>query len=290
MDIFLDPKVDFIFKKLMEDEELLVDFINRVLSKSGQKIVSAKIINPVNTKESAEDKDSILDVKAQADDGSYINIEIQRKDEKNMVKRSLFHWSKMYVSQLKKGRSYNLLEKTICINVLDFNLLQDEHYHNYYILMNPESQNSLNAPMEIHFLELKKYEKFRNLGEDDGLKDWIEFLNAPERVQFKSNPKIKKAVNKLAYLSSDGELREIYQLRLDAQLNGEIIRNTAREDGIKEGLKQGIEKAIELKLQDIQNAIGKLNDEMILSIFKISPEVLEKVKHGQKVNPSEINI
>ena len=170
MKIFLDPKVDFIFKKLLEDEELLIDFINRVLSKSGHKIVSAKIISPLNLKENIEDKDSILDVKALADDGSYINIEIQRKDEKNMVKRSLFHWSKMYVQQLKKGKNYNLLEKTICINVLDFNLLVDQHYHNYYELMNPLTRNSLNAPMEIHFLELKKYERFRDLGEDEGLK------------------------------------------------------------------------------------------------------------------------
>ena len=73
-------------------------------------------------------------------------------------------------------------------------------------------------------------------------------MNEPEKVQLKANPKIKKAIDKLAFLSSDGETRELYQLRLDAQENGEIVRNTARDEGIKEGIEQG-------KLEGIKSTI-----------------------------------
>ena len=38
-------------------------------------------------------------------DGEVINIEMQRADEKNMVKRSLYYWSKIFSAEYKgKGR------------------------------------------------------------------------------------------------------------------------------------------------------------------------------------------
>ncbi len=49
----------------------------------------------------------------------HINIEIQVKNEYNMIKRSLYYWSKMYEGQLTKGQDYDTLSIIICINVID---------------------------------------------------------------------------------------------------------------------------------------------------------------------------
>ena len=49
-------------------------------------------------KESIEDKFSRLDIKAKTNKNELINIEIQIKDEHNMLKRSLYYWSKMFES------------------------------------------------------------------------------------------------------------------------------------------------------------------------------------------------
>ena len=269
--IYLDPKMDFIFKKLMEDEELLLDFVTRVLSQTEQGIVSVEIVNPETPREHIEDKYSILDVKAITNDGRIINIEIQRRDEFNMVPRSLFHWSEMFSQQLKKGKNYNKLRKTICINILDFNLLDEAHFHNYYTLINPVSHNSLNAPIEIHFVELKKYEKYRELSDDEGLKDWIEFLNAPATVKEKSNPKIQKALDTLEGLSHDGETKELYNLRKEAQENGEILLNTKFSEGVEKGIEQGY-------LEAAKRMLGSgMSMEMVSEVMGIEAAVLRKL-------------
>ena len=74
-----------------------------------------------------EDKYSRLEVKSHEQIGRYINIEIQLKDEYNMIKRSLYYWSKLYEGQLENGENYQKLSRTICINLLDFNLLDKFH-------------------------------------------------------------------------------------------------------------------------------------------------------------------
>ena len=40
------------------------------------------------------------------------NIEIQLKDEYNMIKRSLYYWSKLYEGQLENGDNYQKLSRT----------------------------------------------------------------------------------------------------------------------------------------------------------------------------------
>ena len=49
-----------------------------------------------------------------------INIEIQLKNEYNMIQRSLYYWSKLYEEQLEEGDRYDKLCRTVCINILDF--------------------------------------------------------------------------------------------------------------------------------------------------------------------------
>ncbi len=84
----LDPKTDFIFKLIFGNEkhpEILISFLNAVI-KPVNKIVSVKIDNTELEKKHLEDKFSRLDVKATTSNKEIVNIEIQLKDEKNMIK------------------------------------------------------------------------------------------------------------------------------------------------------------------------------------------------------------
>ncbi|MDR0691191.1 MAG: Rpn family recombination-promoting nuclease/putative transposase [Streptococcaceae bacterium] len=45
-----------------------------------------------------------------------------------MRERSLFYWSEVFYKQLDKGEAYDLLRKTICINILEFKLINDEKF------------------------------------------------------------------------------------------------------------------------------------------------------------------
>ena len=72
-----------------------------------------------------EDKFSRLDVKALTSNKEIINIEIQLKNEYNMIQRSLYYWSKLYEEQLSEGDRYDKLSRTVCINILDFKYLKN---------------------------------------------------------------------------------------------------------------------------------------------------------------------
>jgi predicted transposase/invertase (TIGR01784 family) len=67
----IDPTVDYVFKKLFADpanKDLLIDLLNAVLLPP--RIVDVDITSPFNAKEFADDKLSIVDIKACGDDGT----------------------------------------------------------------------------------------------------------------------------------------------------------------------------------------------------------------------------
>ena len=151
-----DPKVDYIFKNIFGSEKhpkILISFLNACI-KSESPITDVSIKNTEITKEYMEESFSRLDVLATTQDGEVINIEMQRADEKNMVKRSLYYWSKIFSAEYKGKGRYSSLPRTICINVLDFNLLDEEHFHNTYILMNKENNNLLTEIKDEFFKEI----------------------------------------------------------------------------------------------------------------------------------------
>jgi len=72
-----------------------------------------------------------LDIYGVTDDGSQVDIEVQIVNRRNMEKRTLYYWSRMYQA-LERGKDYIDLHRAITINVLDFNLLPQDDPHACY--------------------------------------------------------------------------------------------------------------------------------------------------------------
>ena len=244
----LNPKVDLAFKKLFgveENKDLLMSFINSVVDEKDQ-VKDIILKNPYNDKNFKNDKLSILDVKAQdAITDKWYNIEMQISDQDYYDKRALYYWSKLYIGQLSSGVIYSKLEKTICINILNFTCIEgEEAYHNTYKLHNTKSKNKFLDDLEIHFIELTKYhQELKNL-----LDKWILFLK--EGNLFKELPKeleevhsIKKAMEVLEHMSLNKEEREAYEARLGWLMDEELALEKAEKKGIEKGEKK---KAIEI--------------------------------------------
>lgn len=146
--------------------------------KSKKEIITVEIQGTDLQKQYIEDKYSRLDVKATTSNNEIINIEIQLKNEKNMVKRSLYYLSKMYEEQLGEGEDYSKLCRTVCINILNFQYLKTDKFHTGYRLKEIESNEELTDIIEMHFIEIPKLDECSN--EKDMLVAWIEFLKNPE--------------------------------------------------------------------------------------------------------------
>lgn len=250
----LNPKIDFVFKKIFGSEEhpeILISFLNAVL-KPIKPIVSVNIKNSDLEKDYIEDKFSRLDVKAVTSNNEIINIEIQLKNEYNMIQRSLYYWSKLYEEQLTEGDRYDKLCRTVCINILDFRYLKNDRFHNGYRLKEIETNEELTDLEEIHFIEIPKLKRFERAEEVvDLLEGWVEFLRDPESEVIRklemSNKEIREAKDELYRLSRNSKERELYYMR-EKSLKDEISAlANAEEKGMQKGLEQGMkEKAIEI--------------------------------------------
>ena len=278
----LNPKIDFVFKKIFGSEEhpeILISFLNAVL-KPQKPIVSVEIKNSDLEKEYIEDKFSRLDVKALTSNKEIINIEIQLKNEYNMIQRSLYYWSKLYEEQLSEGDRYDKLSRTVCINILDFKYLKNDRFHNGYRLKEIETNEELTNLQEIHFIEIPKLKRFESTEEIvDLLEGWVEFLRDPESEVIRklemSNKEIREAKDELYRLSRNSKERELYYLR-EKSLRDEISAlANAKEKGLKEGLKQGL---FEGKLESARSFLDILDDDTIATKLNIDVDIIKKLR------------
>ena len=277
----LNPQIDFVFKKIFGTEKnkpILINFLNAVI-KPTTPIKDVEIKNNDIDKDFIEDKFSRLDVKATTSNKEHINIEIQVKNEYNMIQRTLYYWSKMYSEQIQNRDNYSKLERTVCINILNFKYLKNDKYHNAYRLKEITSNEELTDLQEIHFIELPKFneigntEYVENVEKMDALEKWLEFLVEPESNTVRqlelSNEEIKLAKSELYRLSMDSKEREQYNMRekaiydrISALENAEAKGKIERElELVKASLNQGLEISLISK-------ITGLSKEEILKIKK----------------------
>ena len=278
----LPPKMDFVFKRIFGNENhpnVLISFLNAVLNPVDL-IKSVSLKDTIIEKSHLEDKYSRLDVKAITNKGEHINIEIQLKDEYNMIKRSLYYWSKLYEGQIESGENYQKLSRTICINLLDFNLLNHDKFHSVYRLKDCETNEELTDVMELHFIELKKIKDVHHVEEvKTKLEAWLYFINQPdsELVQEleKVEVEIKEAKAELVRLSGDRKERQRYEKRRESRLNEVSALSYAEEKGIQKGAKQ---EKIEIAKNAIENGF---DNETIIKLTGLSIEEVKLIRKEQ---------
>lgn len=278
----MKPKNDYVFKRIFGDEnnkDILIDFLKAVLKID---IENIQILNSELPKENVADKKSILDIRATIDNGTNIDIEIQVARTIYMPQRSIYYWSKIYCEQLEMSEKYSKLQKTICINILDFDTLKTNKYHSIFKIKEDEENYTLTELLEIHFLEMKKMVEYKK---DDNLSQWISFIKADSKEVLqemaKVNPKIDKAVNVLETMCQDKKARAEYLSR-EMALHDEATRiEEAMEEGYEKGVEQGIEQGIEKA--NINNALNLLKlgvEESIIS--QATGLSIEKIKELKK--------
>ena len=298
----LPPKMDFVFKRIFGNENhpnVLISFLNAVLNLVDP-IQSIELKDTTIEKSHLEDKPSRLDVKAVTNKGEHINIEIQLEDEYNMIKRSLYYWSKLYEGQLENRENYQKPSRTICINLLDFNLLNHDKFHSVYRLKDCETQEELTDIIELHFIELQKMKQVQRVEEvKTKLEAWLYFINQPDSELVQELEKIevdiKEAKAELIRLSGDRKERERYEKRRESRLNEVSALSYAEEKGIQKGIEQGVKQGLEQgvkqgleqgakqeKIEIAKNLIQKgLDDNFIIETTGLSVEEVREIRKKQ---------
>jgi len=230
--------------------------------------VTLEIIdNKELTRELINDKTAILDVRAKTEDGAQIDIEVQLTNQHNMDKRTLFYWGKLFNEKIAKGEDYKNLKKVITINILDFDYINLDKFHTKFHLWEDEEKDyMLTDLVEIHFIEVSKFNRLekKNL-KQDRLQRWLTFFNndiSEEKLKELMNmdTDIKRAEERLDYLSSDEKTIEIYKAREKSLHERANMINSAKDEGKIEVIKNALKEGLGLDI--ISKITGKSIDEI----------------------------
>ena len=290
---YFNPLNDYFMRYMFAKEgheHILLNLINSVRSDYNQETFEeVKVLNTFNLKETINDKQSIVDVRAITKSGETVLVEIQRVGNQSFVYRSLYYWAKGYVSNLRNNEKYNDLKQVIVINILDFNLLKDiDKEHSCYVIKELETNHILTNHLEMHFLELPKYLS-SNSSLTDELNAWFYFLTIKDKREkmeeimkmlVKKNPIMKEVYDEYNKFVATKDLFENYaeyeKNYFDILALSEE-RMKGREEGIKEGIKEGIEKGEKNKAISIAKSLKKsgldvkfISDNTGLSIEEIN--------------------
>ncbi|WP_333859907.1 Rpn family recombination-promoting nuclease/putative transposase [Clostridium sp.] len=275
----LNPKVDFAFKKLFgssENKDILISFINSVLPESEQ-VRDIELKNPYNIASYRKGKMTILDIKAVDEKGTWYDIEMQLAEQGYYDKRAFYYWAKVYSDQIESGDDFDLLRKTIAINILDFNYLNEENFHNVYKVYNESSRKEFSDIFQMHFIELNKFKKdFGDL--NTALDRWTAFLSRAYEIDRDKIPEelagdssVKKAIEKLDIMYLDKEEREIYENDLKRLRIQKAEIKAAKTKGKREGREEG-------RIQVAKNLLDILDIETIASKTGLTIDVVKKLK------------
>lgn len=323
-DGMINPRVDLAFKKLFgveENKDLLISLLNSIVSEEDQ-IDEIELLNPYNERNFKKDKLTVLDVKARnKHNKTHFLVEMQLADEISYHKRGLYSWARVYSNQLSSGEDYENLTRTIAIHILNFTFIdygktkgwvksEPNKYHHRFVLSDKETRVEVFKDIEIHTIELNKFEAIdaKELAHvlpkiKDMLDKWVTVLTKFELLNVKDLPceindfEIKKALKAMQEMNLTKDERELYNNHLDFLriekgafmkrfMEGESKgkaegRAEGRAEGLAEGLAEGeakgkAEEKIEIARNLLKKGMGKIDISSVTGLSLLEIEELNK--------------
>ncbi len=284
---------DYIFKRTFGykgEEEVTKVFLRDLLKIPIKQIELDQ--NTITEKEIITDKVGIMDIKAELNNNMECDIEMQVVNQKNIEKRILFYWSKIYSKTIKEGNGYGTLKKSVVVLIADFEFDKfksiKKYLTNWKIREEDYPKIVLTDVLEIYIIELPKYSKYAVNEEIESLNLWVKFIKNPEVIMMVNENDIKevketkqainKAKDRLQELSNDEHERYLAELREKYTRDQYEIQaygyDKGKEDGIEEGKKEkSIEIAKELLSQNV-------DIEIIIKCTGLTKEEIEKLKNN----------
>jgi len=185
--IFINPKIDFAFKKIFGSEDskdILISFLNALIYEEQPVIQDLEIINPYAAPKIRGVKDTYLDVKAKiknVDDCNHdVIIKMQVLNMEGFEKRILYNAAHSYSTQQISTQAYN---PVIALTITDFVMFSELNtVISRFILKERDFLADYSIyDIELIFVELPKFKK--QLSELKNIVDkWLFFLNETSSI------------------------------------------------------------------------------------------------------------
>jgi predicted transposase/invertase (TIGR01784 family) len=251
---FIDPRIDFAFKKIFGSEDtkdILANFIESLLGLSGdKKLKDIKILDPFSAPKIEGLKFSVVDVKCTDLSGVSYIVEMQVRKTKAFFKRIQYNAAKTYANQIAKGEDYPKLNQLIAVTITGFTFFKDiDAYVTRHSTTEIQTGKEYLSEIIYYVVELskfnKKIEKLSNI-----LDKWIWFIKyASEIDELPENMKEEvflHAFEKARVANMTALELEYYDkasMAIADQIGSlELAKEEGREEGIKEQQKRTAKK------------------------------------------------
>ena len=238
----MDLRIDYAFKLTFSknDPRLLISLLNAIFANKKIKriIKSITIKNPYLDKESYEDKLSILDIRAELDDGTNILIEMHLYGLVELKSKTIRVWARVYAEDLEVGGKYADQHPTIIIAFADGQIkpmanaknTSTDKIHRCCMITDIEDNDIFTDAMELHYIDMKAFARAVNENDNTNIADteemmfikWLSIITQKEinnkaiiESAFKDEEEIRMAVSALVRQSEDKITRQAYQRRKD---------------------------------------------------------------------------
>jgi hypothetical protein len=188
----LNLEDDFLFSKVMADNEICKRVLEQILNISIEKVVSLYTQRTIDML--LEGKGVRLDVYVNDNKGTVYNVEMQRAKNKDLAKRTRYYQGNIDLDLISSGKPYNDLRKTYIIFICTFDFFNDgRHIYTFENICRENQKISLGDETTKIFLNTAGTR-------DDISSDMRDFLtyieNTSEEFAFKSQNRLLTDIQK----------------------------------------------------------------------------------------------
>ena len=291
---FIDPKIDFAFKKIFgssDSKDILINFLNAILYEAQPLIEDLEIIDSQPENPTLGVQETRLDVKATINGDRIALVEIQLINVPSFGNRVLYNAAKSYSQQLTGKDRYERLKTVISLKIADFEMFDNQpEFMSRFVFQEKEQQFECpDTAIELVFIELPKFSK--ELAALETTADqWIYFIKNTSTLEtvpetLSAVPEIQEAF-RIAREDNftQEELKELQKQELWIQ-DQQIAIEIAREQVTKTA-------QLSLILRQLVRRLGTIQPETENSIRQLSVEELENL--GEAVldfnHPSDLTL
>ena len=267
---YLDPKADLVFKKIFgQHPDLLKSFLNAVLPLPPDALIDqidylpSDLVPPI-----PNFKYTVVDVKCIDQQGQSFIVEMQIQWTDSFMQRMLFNASKVYISQLKAGQTYDLLKPVYRLGLINANFDPDDNaWYHHYKMVNIEKPRKEIKDLQMVFIELPKF-KAQNIRDKKLRVLWLRFLSEIDdgttetSSELSAVPEIEQAIalaEQAAYTETELNAYHAYWDVISTEKT--LLKGTLKkglEEGLKKGLKKGLKEGLkEGRKEGLEEGLGK---------------------------------
>ena len=289
---FIDPRVDWAFKRIFGSEdtkECLITFLNGLFEDE----LVIKDVTFAKTEKLGlrpDDRGVVFDVYCITNEDKHIIVEMQKKEQEYFADRALYYTARAIVQQGIRGIwDYHLAPVyTVCF--MDFVSQSPilKEFRTDLVLTDLQTRQRVSDRMRIVYLQLPLFDKHTEAECMDIFDCWIYIvknMNMFEQMPFSEKyPVFRK-------LAEIGDLRKLS--REELELYDEDIKNmrdiyATRKFDEKKGMEKGMAKGIEIgmakgmekeKLATAHRLLSMgLSDEQVSTVTELPLEEIQKMK------------